>query len=122
MGPKLLALNINIIFVQISEAHSVDWPLGNIIPTIQPHKNIDDRFERAELFISKYFNNQIKRPFYVLVDTWDNTFDEIFQSWPDKFYLIDNKKQLLQTSTYGEKQDALIDEDYSQILYTMINK
>jgi hypothetical protein len=122
MGPKLSEKNISIIFVQIAEAHSTAWPIGHNVPIVEPHRDIGERFDRARLFADKYFGSNIQKPFTLLVDTWSNTFDQIFQSWPDKFYLIDQDKTLLSTSTYGDKQDALINQDYSEILFTMLNQ
>lgn len=121
---KLIQKNIHIIFVQICEAHSVEWPIGNNVDYITPHKTLDERFDRADIFVQKYFNNNdipINEygPFHLLVDTFDDIFESTFQAWPDKFYLLDKEKRLISTSTYGAKKDALIDKDYLEILLEM---
>ncbi len=105
VSEQLAAKGIGIILIQIHEAHSTAWPTG-LSEVVQPQTCIQDRLDRANKFI------QTDKPLYpVYVDTWDNTFEQTFRAWPDKYYLIDSEKKVLQKSTYGANADALIDID-----------
>lgn len=102
---QLAAKGIGVILIQIHEAHSTAWPTG-LAEVVLPQSCIRERLDRANQFI------QTDKPLYpVYVDTWDNTFEQTFRAWPDKYYLIDREKKVLQTSTYGANADALIDMD-----------
>lgn len=94
---------IRLILIQISEAHTIEWPLGfDTHPTSQ--KSFDDRVERAKLFSNKY------PMFEIYVDGWTNDFENTFQAWPDKYYLIDKDKKVLDYSKYN--MNACIINDY----------
>lgn len=52
---------------------------------------------RANAFVK---DNEV--PFEVYIDSWENTFETVFQSWPDKYYLVDEGGRVLQKSEYGD--------------------
>lgn len=83
---------------------------------ITPQVDINDRLERANNFVQ---DHDIK--YEVYVDTWNNDFEQTFQSWPDKYYQIDNNNIIIKKSTYGKKRNALIDYDYSKLIDDIIN-
>ena len=107
--------NIGLILVHIEEAHTIKWPLGlSDHPT--NHTGFADRIERAQQFVHNYpqlnqFNN-------VYIDTWSNDFEQTYQSWPDKFYLIDQDLKVLDKSEYSS--NAKIITDYSEIISKLI--
>lgn len=111
-GKKLVGL----ILIQINEAHSTRWPIGrDHTPEVQ--KNFEERVERANEFSKDC-------PFPVYIDSWSNEFDLRFRAWPDKFYLIDSDKIVLDKSKYGKEgdQDGMIQNDYSVLIYNMIHE
>ena len=96
---------VGVILVQIHEAHSSAWPTG-LDQQPEPQTCLLDRLQRANEFMA-----EDQPPFPVLVDTWADTFEQTFQAWPDKYYLITRDMQVLAKSTYGTRADALIDVD-----------
>jgi len=76
---------MHFIAVYVSEAHATDeWPLGNFV-SITQHKTIEERIEAAKKFVSVL---NFKLPVYV--DTIDNSFDNVYCAWPDRYYIIKN--------------------------------
>lgn len=96
---------MGVILVQIHEAHSSAWPTGLDLQP-EPQVCLLDRLQRANEFLT-----EDQPPFPVLVDTWEDTFEQTFQAWPDKYYLINRDMHVLTKSTYGTRADALIDVD-----------
>lgn len=103
--------NIQLILVQIDEAHSNKWKIG-LYDHPENQKNMNDRINRANEFNKLY-------PFFnVYIDDWNNNFQNIFQSWPDQFYLINNDFIVINKSFY---KDAIIVEDYSDIIDKLLD-
>lgn len=107
---------IKFLLVHINEAHSSAWPAG-LPDQPEPQKCYADRVCRAEKFVKEY---QPKDPFVIRVDGWDNRFDNKFQAWPDKYYLIDSQYKVLAKSEYGAKSDGLINLDSLDLLKDML--
>lgn len=106
--------NIKLILIQIAEAHTNLWPV--YLPSDpKPQKDIKDRLNRANNFYKK-----IKKSFPVYVDTWENTYENRFHAWPDKFNLIGSDRVIIAHSEYGEKKDALINKDLIVYLEDLI--
>lgn len=105
---------IGLILVQINEAHSTLWPTG-LKETPFPQKSFEERVERANKFVKEE-----NCPFKVLVDSWNNSFDNKFRAWPDKYYCVDSNKKIIETSSYGSKKDALIDKDCLELIKELI--
>lgn len=122
MSSELIKKNINIILIQIDEAHSTAWPLSiNAILNIEqpePQKTFEDRINRANYFVDKYHP-----PYNVYIDGWDNQFAELFRAWPDKYHLIDQNMMILAKSDYGTEgeKEAVIVEDCTILLQNLIN-
>ena len=97
-----------LILIQIQEAHSYKWPTGMTDhPT--PQMNFKERVERAQKFMTDF-----NIPFEVYIDPWGDPYERTFHSWPDKYYLIDNKnKKIMDKSKYSF--GAKIMNDYSQL-------
>ena len=97
-----------LILIQIQEAHSKYWPTGmSDHPDLQ--RTFEDRVNRAKAFIQKY-NIQ----FEVYVDPWGDPFEQTFQSWPDRYYLIDNENKVLDKSKYSYGANLM--NDYTNYL------
>lgn len=121
MAEELKKKNINVILIQIDEAHSDAWPMAidhllNVEST-QPHKTFEDRIKRANFFIQKY-----NPPYPVYIDGFDNDFAEKFRAWPDKYHCIDNKLNIIAKSEYhhDEIKEATIIEDCTLVLEKLI--
>ena len=110
--------NIKFILVQIDEAHSSFWPVG--LPNHpKPQKSFHDRIQRAKDFTEV---NNIGNAFSIMIDGWTNTFAETFRAWPDKYYLINNKFEVLAKSEYGSEGvfDALIKTDCTELICNLV--
>lgn len=115
LEPKLKEKKINIILVQINEAHSTKWPNG-LINTPQPQKDFSERVERANNFVK-----EDNCPFTVLIDDWNDIYDNKYQVWPDKYYCVDKNMKIVEMSKYGKTKDALIDKDCLELVYELLN-
>jgi hypothetical protein len=106
---KILNGPYRLILIQIQEAHSNKWPTGMIDhPTIQ--HTFEERVNRAQQFVKDY-----TIPFEVYIDPWGDPFENTFQSWPDKYYMIDMKnKTIMDKSQYN--YGAAVINDYSILL------
>jgi len=96
----------NFVAVYIAEAHAQDeWPLGKKV-CVMKHKTIEDRLSVARAF-QKDYDFQIP----ILVDLIDNNFDELYSSWPERFYIIDGFKMSLvgfPSTEFGYDRNFLI--------------
>ncbi len=122
LSPMLNARNIQVILIQIDEAHSDGWPLGRLwsngIETQpKPHGSFVDRVDRANHFVTTY-----NPPYPVFIDGWDNQFAELFSAWPDKFHCVTQDLVIVAKSEYGSEgeEDALIKEDYTVLLQKLL--
>jgi len=118
---------LNVILIQIDEAHSSAWPMG-LKDEPEPQTSFGNRMDRAKLFIEKY-----DCPYDVYVDGWNNIFETTFRAWPDKFHCVkhtvseisgENEFIVVSKSEYhrsGEKEAVIID-DYTEILDELIQK
>ncbi len=102
--------NINLILIQIDEAHTDKWPIPIDslldVEIAKPQQSFNDRIDRAQYFVKKY-----KPPFDVYVDGWDNKFAETFRAWPDKYHCVDPDLKLIAKSEYyteGNKDATII--------------
>ncbi len=110
---KLKRLNIGMILIQINEAHTTKWKIGKeYCPKVQ--EDYDDRVKRANEFVQEY-----DVPYPVYIDGWEDTYDNNYRSWPDKYYYVEvNTKQVIKKSEYhmtGSKL-AIVKEDYARLL------
>ena len=105
--------------IYIQEAHTKLWPIGLNHP--DPQVNFQDRCERARSFVDE---EKVPFDFNLYVDTWDNEFSNTYQSWPDRFYLIDDNKRLLASSEYGRDgdEDGKVITDCTEILEWLISQ
>jgi hypothetical protein len=115
MAPDLAEKGIQIILIQVHEAHSSAWPMG-LDSQPEPNKSFADRVARAQEYIT-----YDSPPFPVYVDGWNDAFEQRFRSWPDKYYAINSNHVVKMKSTYGEKDDALIDVDLVVYLDKLLN-
>jgi hypothetical protein len=123
MSERVFANNLNVILIQIDEAHSTEWPVAieqNIgQETPEPHKCFEDRLKRANEFVTKY-----NPPFNVIVDGFSNDFAEKFRAWPDKYHCVDSSLKVFAKSEYHLEGDseAKIIVDCTVLLEQLINK
>ncbi len=86
--------------IYISEAHATDeWYIGESAGEIvESHKTIEDRIKCIEYFKNK---NNVQFPIYP--DDINNTFMNIFASWPVRCFITkDNILQHISSPTHGE--------------------
>jgi len=113
--------NINLILIQIDEAHSEAWPVGietlNVLP-VKPQRTFQDRIARAQYFVDNY-----KPPFTVYVDGWNNQFAELYRAWPDKYYCVDKDLKVIGKSEYNKEgsEEALVVVDLIDFLNKLMN-
>lgn len=114
---------MNVILIQIDEAHSTDWPvyIDAILGIEQPapQASIEERMARAKQFVQKY-----NPPFDVYVDKWENSFAQTFRAWPDKFVCCNSDLEIISKSEYhsGNEKEATIIVDYVDLLLELMNK
>jgi len=103
---------IELILVQICEAHTNKWPLG-MTDHPEQHKNFEERLNRANEFNNSY-------PYFeVYVDAFDNKFENIYRAWPDKYVIINKDKCITGKSEYS--MNAVIVLDYAKIIEDLID-
>ena len=110
--------NLNVILIQIDEAHSSAWPMY-IENQPEPQQTFENRIERANHFVYKY-----QPPYEVYIDGWNNDFAELFRAWPDKYHCINKDFKIIAKADYhtdGEKEATVI-EDYSNLLAQILLK
>ena len=107
---------LRVIFIYINEAHSSKWPIGRDHQP-DPHTSIADRISHA-----RKFQKDNAWPYEIFIDCWDNSFEELFHAWPDKYYLLDSKFKILARSTYGteDHNDAVVDVDSTDVIRKII--
>ena len=130
MADDLKKHKLQVILIQIDEAHTAAWPMGEfwknkqlskigIKEQAKGHETFAERCERAN-----YFCDTFNPPYPVFIDGWDNQFAELFRAWPDKFHYVDKDLKVIARSEYGREgsKDALIVEDYTVILQNHMAK
>jgi hypothetical protein len=79
------------------EAHAHDeWPIGSPFKYYQ-HKTVKERASAARDFIS-----QQKWEIPTVLDDINNGFDNLFASWPLRFYIIENGKLAVKAQPKAE--------------------
>lgn len=119
ISDKLKKIGIQLVLIQIHEAHSTLWPIS-LEGEVEPHKCFEDRVKRANEFVEKY-----NVPYEVYIDGWDNEFDNLFQSWPDREYFVTKDKTILKTCSYDheietDENEATSVEEYLYYLKELI--
>jgi len=79
------------LFVYTLEAHAIDeWPISSSrynpsgeVVSIRQHRTLDERIHAAKQFQSVY-----QVPFPLMVDGIDNAFEDVFCTWPFRFYVV----------------------------------
>jgi len=57
-----------------------------------------------------------------LVDTWENDFANKYKTWPDKYYCINQNKEIIAKSEYSSFKDALINKDCCVLIEELLNE
>jgi len=72
--------------IYIKEAHAADqWKLGDKI-VINQHKSNEERLQATKLMIESM---NFKIP--TIIDTVENTFEELFAVWPERYILLERE-------------------------------
>ena len=88
---------VQFVFVYILEAHACDeWPVGNRTIQLEQHKTIASKIAAAKLLQDKYPINC-----HVVVDSEEDTFVNVFCSWPFRFWIVHNNKVQLKCMPDG---------------------
>ena len=107
---------IQLIMVQIDEAHSSGWPIGNEHQP-QPQASFAERLLRVQEFKSTLPSHVFTTyGVQIFADLWNNVFANTLRAWPDVYYCINDKLEIVATSTYGRVADALLDVDCLQVI------
>ena len=73
------------LIVYIREAHASDvWPLGKVA-CIRNHQSLQERID-----VAKSLRDEMGVTMPILVDTMENSFDERWNAWPERFYVLQN--------------------------------
>ena len=94
--------------VYIMEAHASDeWPIGDLDPgvAINQHRSIEERIEAAKMFQKKY---SLSPNIDFLVDTMDNSFNSMFESWPTRAWIISPDGRVCFKSMPGDGSGACV--------------
>lgn len=120
VASQLEKIGVRLILIQIHEAHSDAWPIG-LKDQPKPNSCYQDRVDRAHQFVKE---NQ--PPYDVYIDGWDDQYEQGFRAWPDRYYYVDLASdmeiRILETSTYGQQRDALIDYDCQQLVQDLLKE
>lgn len=85
------------VFVYILEAHACnEWPVGNRTIQLLQHTTIESKIAAAKLLQDKY---PVKCR--VVVDSEEDTFVNVFCSWPFRFWIVHNNKVQLKCMPDG---------------------
>jgi type I thyroxine 5'-deiodinase len=97
---------IRFVIMYCQEAHASDeWQIGSKYK-INQHKTLEERIECAKLLMKDYqYSGEI------LIDSMNNSFQEIYSSWPTRYYLIHNNqiKYICEPKNATFTFDAIID-------------
>jgi len=70
--------------VYITEAHARDeWPAGSKLSNCNQPTNTEERLQLANMLVK---TKQVSVP--VLVDSIDNSFENVYSCWPIRFYVL----------------------------------
>lgn len=113
----MITAGIHFVLIYIDEAHSSRWPVG-LQKQPEPHSSFADRLNHATDFVLEH---QIDvNAFSILVDDFSNSFANNFHAWPDQYYLLDSKLNILMKSMYGAESEAKIDLDCLNLIQDLI--
>jgi len=116
VATQLHKIGVRLILIQIHEAHSDAWPIGL---KNQPKSNMSfqDRVNRAQQFVKEE-----TPPYDVYIDGKDDQYEQKFRAWPDRYYYVDlNDMSIIETSSYGQRDDALIDRDCRELVSELLD-
>lgn len=92
----------NFLTVYISEAHAQDeWKLGKPDGVcVNQHKTLEDRIQAAKNFVRDFeLPSGEDTSMTIVVDSWENDFDNSFAVWPERAFVVDIDGRLSYIST-----------------------
>jgi len=88
---------VNFLTIYITEAHTRDeWPLGNDFCWKRPTTM------EGRLALAKKFQKEMKYEIPMVVDAFDDPFNDYFSSWPERYYIIYKGKLAYKAMPEGE--------------------
>jgi len=88
---------IKFLTIYIREAHTRDeWPLGNDFCWKRP-VTMEDRMALAKKFVEG-MNYELP----IVVDAFDDPFNDWFSSWPERYYIVHEGKLAYKAMPVGE--------------------
>lgn len=96
------------------------WPIGYFDYEYAQHKSLDDRIAMAEVASEKLLCMQ--QADGIVVDDWNNSFNNYFGAWPDQAFLIDplDNNRLLFRGEFSQVmsgvRESLFSEQMEQFL------
>jgi hypothetical protein len=90
------------------EAHASDeWPIGNLPEgvVLNQHTSTEDRLAAAHMFQK---NNNLHPEIRLLVDPIDNSFNQTYQSWPTRAWVINADGNVSYKSMPGDGSGSCV--------------
>lgn len=98
---------VTFIFIYILEAHAIDeWRVNSINTEVAQHKNIQDRAEAARKFLSEF---PLHEDMTFVLDNETNEFNEVYSSWPFRYWIIDSNNTLRAKMMFKNIDEADMD-------------
>eukprot|EP00656_Telonema_subtile_P037904 TRINITY_DN4233_c0_g2_i2.p4 TRINITY_DN4233_c0_g2~~TRINITY_DN4233_c0_g2_i2.p4 ORF type:complete len:135 (+),score=39.60 TRINITY_DN4233_c0_g2_i2:1641-2045(+) len=77
------------LMVYLEEAHASDeWPIYQLEQDIPQHKTLPERLGVANKFLQDFCQ---ECPLQLVVDSIDNQFNQVFASWPFRFWVLEKE-------------------------------
>jgi hypothetical protein len=104
------------------EAHASDeWPIGNLLEgtVLNQHKLTEERLAAAQMFQR---TNVLHPKLQLLVDPIDNCFNQTYQSWPTRAWVISADKEIVYKSMPGDVSgECVCLDDLSSVLSASVS-
>jgi len=82
---------VDFLVVYIREAHSSDeWPVGRTVSCVKQPQTLEERRDNALLLFGPKFLLKVE----LVLDSIQNSFNELFCGWPIRQFIIQNNKLL----------------------------
>jgi len=111
--PRQLALydkykdRVDFLTIYIREAHTRDeWPLGNDFCWKNP-KTMEER-----MTLANKFHKEMEYHAPMVVDAFDDPFNDYFSSWPERYYIIHEGKLAYKAMPIGDSYEWEEVEDW----------
>ena len=87
-------------FIYIEEAHATDeWPVLSVNDRFPQHKSTADRVATAVTMLKEF---PLSAKFMILLDNENNDFNQVYPSWPTRYWIINNGVLQVRLDAEGE--------------------